>query len=69
MKKWQKRLILAVVVLAIAATSAIFIFHDDSDLEAIEKKQVESIDEVTTQDNFDVIGEDLENFESTQDSI
>ncbi len=45
MKKWQKRLILAVVVLAIAATSAIFIFHDDSDLDAIEKEQVESADD------------------------
>lgn len=60
---------IALSVLILGVVAAFIFLHDDSDLDAIEKKQEESIEEATSEDKFDQLGDDLENFESSKDSI
>jgi hypothetical protein len=69
MKKWKKRLLITFAVILVGVASTFVFLHDDSDLEAIEKEQLKSIDEATSEDKFDAIGDDLENFDTIQDSL
>lgn len=63
MSKWKKRLLIVLAVLVLIVASLFIFLHDDADLDAIEKEQVESIDESKNE-----MHNDLENsFE--QDSI
>jgi uncharacterized protein YpmS len=62
MSKGKKWLLALVVLLALVAT-AFIVFHDDNDMEAKEAEQQLSIDTVTTQENFDKIGDDLKEHE------
>ncbi len=69
MSKWKKRLLIVLSVIVVGVGATFIFLHDDSDLDAIEKKQEESIEEATSEDKFDQLGDDLENFESSKDSL
>ena len=65
MKRWQKRLLIILGVILIVIATLFIVFHDNSDLEAIEKEQKESIKEATSEDKFDAISDDFQEFEDS----
>jgi hypothetical protein len=65
MSKWKKRLIIVLGTIVVIVGVAFIVFHDDSDLAEIEKKQDESIKVATSDDKFDALSDDIQEFEDS----
>lgn len=65
MSKWKKRLIIVLGTLVVIVGVGFIVFHDDSDLAEIEKKQDESIKVATSDDKFDALSDDIQEFEDS----
>lgn len=60
--KLGKKLLIVLGVLVVLVGAVFFIFHDDADVEAIEKEQDASA-EASADEGLDALSSDLENFE------
>lgn len=62
--KRGKKILITLGVLLVLVGAAFVIFHDNSDVEEIEKRQLESIEEVSGVDDFEalsnIVKDDLE---------